>query len=140
MKAPICGTSYSRKGTKTPSTSRSNPTHNLLIVGSFHWHCEKDLWQSTSYVQTFPQDQIIHLPVPEDLFTKLNGGIYFAKPDLAYAYLQMEIDEESKNFLTINTYKGLFQFNRLHLWSGQLQHYSNNGCYAHKIDKNRCLY
>ena len=50
------------------------------------------------------------LPAPEDLFTKLNGGTCFAKLDLADAYLQMEVDEDSKNHLTINTHKGLFQF------------------------------
>ena len=53
------------------------------------------------------------LPVTEDLFTKLNGGTCFAKLDLADAYLQMEVDEDSKNLLTINTHKGLFQFCRL---------------------------
>ena len=48
------------------------------------------------------------LPAPEDLFTKLNGGTCFAKLDLADAYQQIEVDEDSKNFLTINTHKGLF--------------------------------
>ncbi|KAI5609950.1 arachidonate 15-lipoxygenase, partial [Silurus asotus] len=33
--------------------------------------------------------------------------------DLAQAYLQMEIDEKSKKFLTINCQKGLYQYNRL---------------------------
>ena len=58
----------------------------------------------------------IHLypqTAPEDLFTKLNGGTCFAKLDLADAYQQMEIDEDSKNLLTINTHKGQFQFCRL---------------------------
>ena len=53
------------------------------------------------------------LPAPEDLFTKLNGGTCFAKLDLVDAYLQIEVDEDSKNLLTINTHKGLFQFCRL---------------------------
>ena len=53
------------------------------------------------------------LPALEDLFTKLNGGTCFAKLDLPDAYLQMEVDENSKNLCTINTYKGLFQFCRL---------------------------
>ena len=53
------------------------------------------------------------LPTLEDLFTKLNGGTCFAKLGLADAYLQMEVDEDSKNLLIINTHKGLFQFCRL---------------------------
>ncbi|CAH8528184.1 unnamed protein product [Schistosoma rodhaini] len=43
----------------------------------------------------------------------LNGGKYFAKLDLADAYLQVEVAEESRELLTINTHRGLFQYNRL---------------------------
>ena len=53
------------------------------------------------------------LPVPEDIFTMLNGGSCFAKLDLSEAYLQMEVDAASKELLTINTHRGLFQFTRL---------------------------
>ncbi|CAH8557945.1 unnamed protein product [Schistosoma intercalatum] len=53
------------------------------------------------------------LPLPEDLFAKLNGGRYFAKLDLSDAYLQIPVSDESKDLLTINTHKGLFRYNRL---------------------------
>lgn len=53
------------------------------------------------------------LPRIEDIFASLAGGQHFSKIDLAQAYLQMEMDAESKKFLTINTHKGLFQYNRL---------------------------
>jgi hypothetical protein len=53
------------------------------------------------------------LPIPEDLFTKLNGGTCFAKLDLSDAYFQIEVEDDSKQLLTINTHRGLFQFNRL---------------------------
>ncbi|CAH8666328.1 unnamed protein product [Schistosoma bovis] len=43
----------------------------------------------------------------------LNGGKFFAKLDLADAYLQVEVAEDSKELLTINTHRGLFQYNRL---------------------------
>ena len=53
------------------------------------------------------------LPRIEDIFATLAGGKHFSKLDLRQAYQQMEVTEESKNFLTINTHKGLFQYNRL---------------------------
>ncbi|PIO54721.1 reverse transcriptase, partial [Teladorsagia circumcincta] len=53
------------------------------------------------------------LPTPDDIFTKLNGGQYFSQLDLAEAYLQLEMDEESRPLLTINTDQGLYRLNRL---------------------------
>ena len=52
-------------------------------------------------------------PVPktEDLLLKLNGGEKFTKLDLAHAYQQL--DEESKEYLTISTHRGLFKPTRL---------------------------
>ena len=44
------------------------------------------------------------LPIPKDLFAKPNGGICFAKIDLSDAFLQLEVDEDSKELLTINTH------------------------------------
>ena len=54
-------------------------------------------------------------PVPriEDIFANLAGGKHFSKLDLRQAYHQMEVTEASKKFLTINTHKGLFRYNRL---------------------------
>ena len=53
------------------------------------------------------------LPVPEDLFTKLNGEKIFAKLDLSDAYLEISVEAASRRFLTIHTHKGLFQYQRL---------------------------
>ena len=53
------------------------------------------------------------LPVAEDIFATLNGGKFFAKLDLSDAYLQVEVEPESREFLTINTHRGLYQFTRL---------------------------
>lgn len=58
-------------------------------------------------IDNYPQ------PRREELFTNLAGGKSFSKIDLASAYLQMEVDEDSKKYLTINTQRGLFQYNRL---------------------------
>uniref|UniRef100_A0A1X7UD72 Uncharacterized protein n=1 Tax=Amphimedon queenslandica TaxID=400682 RepID=A0A1X7UD72_AMPQE len=53
------------------------------------------------------------LPRSEDLFAALAGGKIFSKLDLKHAYLQIPLDEASKKFTTINTPKGLFQYERL---------------------------
>ena len=53
------------------------------------------------------------LPKPDELFATLNGGQHFTKLDLSEAYLQIELEDESKQFLVINTHKGLYRFNRL---------------------------
>ncbi|CAB4033713.1 Uncharacterized protein K02A2.6, partial [Paramuricea clavata] len=49
----------------------------------------------------------------EDIFAHLAGGKKFSKIDLRQAYHQIELEEESKKYLTINTSMGLFQYNRL---------------------------
>lgn len=53
------------------------------------------------------------IPNPQDLFTKLVGGKKFTKLDLSQAYQQVELEESSKQYLTINTHKGLYKVNRL---------------------------
>ena len=56
------------------------------------------------------------LPIPKDHFAKLNGGICFTKIDFSDAFLQLEVDESSKELLTINTHKGDY------------------GCHAHRYN------
>lgn len=41
------------------------------------------------------------LPRVEDIFAQLSGGLTFSKIDLANAYLQVEVADECKNFLTV---------------------------------------
>jgi transposase InsO family protein len=53
------------------------------------------------------------LPVPEDIFTTLNGGQVFSQIDLSDAYLQVELDEESKKLCNINTHRGVYAYQRL---------------------------
>ena len=52
------------------------------------------------------------LPKPQD-FPPLAGGKRFTKLDLTQAYTQLEMDEKSKLFLTINMHTGLYVCNRL---------------------------
>ena len=49
----------------------------------------------------------------EDPLATLGGGEKFTKLGMSQAYHQMTLDEESQNFTTINTHKGLFHCNRL---------------------------
>ena len=53
------------------------------------------------------------LPNPQDLLSALAGGKRFTKLDLKHAYQQLLLSEESKQFLTINTNKGLYQYQGL---------------------------
>lgn len=53
------------------------------------------------------------LPRIEDIFAALSGGVQFSKVDFKHAYLQMEVAEDSRPLMTINTEKGLYQYNRL---------------------------
>ena len=55
-----------------------------------------------SPTETYP------LPHAEELFSKLAGGKFFSKLDLANAYLQLPLDEASRQYVTINTHKGSF--------------------------------
>ena len=53
------------------------------------------------------------LPHPEEVFTALNSGEKFTKLDLSETYLQIPLDEQSRNLVVINTHKGLYHFTRL---------------------------
>ena len=74
-----------------------------------------------------PRAKSDNYPVPktEDLLATLSGGEKFSKLDLTGAYHQLLLEEESRECLTINTHKGLFQPRRLvfgvHLASGVFQ-------------------
>ena len=47
------------------------------------------------------------LPNPEQLFVELSEGEKFTKLDLSQAYQQILLDEDSREYVTINTHKGL---------------------------------
>ncbi|XP_072178233.1 uncharacterized protein [Diadema setosum] len=49
----------------------------------------------------------------DDILSSLSGGVTFSKLDLAHAYNQTELDENSKQYLVLSTHKGLFKQNRL---------------------------
>ena len=53
------------------------------------------------------------LPNAEDLFATLAGGKIFSKLDLSNAYQQLELTQESQTYLTINTHKVVYAYQRL---------------------------
>jgi len=57
--------------------------------------------------------KIYSLPRIEKLFACLSGGQIFSTLDLPHAYLQLELKEESQEFVTINTHKGLYKYTHL---------------------------
>ena len=61
----------------------------------------------TSRVEHYP------LPKVDDLFATLAGGVLLTKLDMSQAYLQLTVEDQAKELLTINTHKGLFVYNRL---------------------------
>ena len=54
-------------------------------------------------------------PIPriEDLLAKLAGGKGFSKLDMSQAYRQLLLDESSRQYVVINTHKGLFRYSCL---------------------------
>ena len=53
------------------------------------------------------------LPQIEENFERFSGGTVYSKLDLPDAYLQVELDKESKRHVVITTHKKLYRYNRL---------------------------
>ena len=71
---------------------------SIRICGDFH-------------LTVNPVSKLDRYPIPkvEDLFAALGGGMLFSKIDLTQAYQQLPLDNESKQYVVINTHKGLFR-------------------------------
>ena len=64
-------------------------------------------------INTAVKLEVYSLPRIKDLFASLAGGKTFTKLDLSHAYLQGKLDEKSKQYINVNTHRGLFQYQRL---------------------------
>jgi hypothetical protein len=53
------------------------------------------------------------VPDPKAIWAKLNGGKKFSRLDIAQAYMQFPLDEESQEIATLNTPKGLMRVKKL---------------------------
>ena len=78
------------------------PNKTVRLCGDYRLTCNKAL-----LLDKYP------LPKIEELFGSLSGGKYFSKLDMSQAYMQLSLDEASKEVTTINTHRGLFRYNRL---------------------------
>ncbi|XP_053968274.1 uncharacterized protein K02A2.6-like [Anastrepha ludens] len=86
----------------SPIVLATKPDGSIRICGDF----KKGVNQQID-VDQYP------LPTRECLLHTIRYGKYFSKIDLRDAYLQMELDEDSKKVLVVNTPLGLFQYQRL---------------------------
>jgi transposase InsO family protein len=85
-----------------PIVPVKKPNGKIRICGDFKVTINPQIW-----VDEHP------IPSIEELFTRLNNGIKFSKLDLSDAYLQIELDDNSKKLVVVNTPLGLFRYNRL---------------------------
>ena len=53
------------------------------------------------------------LPDTEDVFATLGSGTVLSKIDLSNAYQEMELTADNQQYLTVNTHKGLYAYQRL---------------------------
>ncbi|XP_018403221.1 PREDICTED: uncharacterized protein LOC108780125 [Cyphomyrmex costatus] len=62
-----------------------------------------------------PQLVIDRHPIPliDEIFSAMGKGKTFSQIDLEHAYMQIPVDEASRNYLTIITHKGLFRYTKL---------------------------
>ena len=86
----------------TPIVPVVKPDGSIRICGDY-----KLTVNQVAKLDTYP------LPRIEDLFASLSGGQTFSKLDLAHAYLQVKLDEESQKYVAVNTQKGLYTYTRL---------------------------
>lgn len=86
----------------TPVVPLVNGDGSIRICGDY-----KVTINRVANVESYP------LPRIDDLLAGLAKGKVFSKLDLAHAYLQLQLDEESRKLATISTHKGLFCYNRL---------------------------
>ena len=64
-------------------------------------------------INTYPDMQCYPLPNPEELRAGLADGKIFSKVDRGDAYLQLEVDPESRKYFVLSTHKGLLRYTRL---------------------------
>ena len=85
-----------------PIVTVAKPDKSVRICGDY-----KVTVNAVSKLDNYP------IPNTDDLLAEIGGGKWFTKLDLTQAYTQLELEESSKDYTTINTHQGLYRFNRL---------------------------
>ena len=85
-----------------PIVTVVKPDKSVRICGDY-----KVTVNAVSKLDNYP------IPKTDDLLAEIGGGKWFTKLDLTQAYTQLELEEDSKQYTTINTHQGLYRFNRL---------------------------
>lgn len=85
-----------------PIVPVKKPNGKIRICGDFKVTLNPQMW-----VDQYP------IPTIDELLARLDNGVKFTKLDLSDAYLQIELDEDSKKLVVINTPIGLFRYNRM---------------------------
>ena len=85
-----------------PIVTVVKPDKSVRICGDY-----KVTVNAASKLDNYP------IPKTDDLLAEIGGGKWFTKLDLTQAYTQLELEESSKQYTTINTHQGLYRFNRL---------------------------
>nr|XP_047141340.1 uncharacterized protein K02A2.6-like [Hydra vulgaris] len=96
-----------------------DPTGPLRICGDY-----KITINQAAPLDTYP------IPNTTDQLATIAGGQKYTKLDLSQAYQQLELDETSQEFLTINTHQGLYQPTRL-----QFGVHSATGIFQREMDR-----
>ena len=78
------------------------PSGKLRLCGDYKLTANKVI-----NLDTYP------LPLIDELFASLSGGVSFTKLDLSQAYHQLPLDSDSRKFTTVNTPSGLYEYLRL---------------------------
>nr|XP_039254269.1 uncharacterized protein K02A2.6-like [Styela clava] len=86
----------------TPIVAVTKPNGQIRLCGDF-----KVTVNPALKIDQYPFRRV------EELFEILAGGQKFTKLDLKNAYLQLEVDEDCKHLLTLNTHRGLYRVNRM---------------------------
>lgn len=77
------------------------PDENCRLCGDYKLRVNQ-----VSTLEQYP------IPKVEDLLAVLAGGRQFTKLDMSHGCQQIQMDEQSKKYLTVNTHCGMFTYNR----------------------------
>ena len=86
----------------SPTVNVEKPNGDIRVCADFSVTINKFL-----EVDEYP------LPIIEDIYAQMSGSKVFTRLDARKFYEQIEVDDNSKKYLVINTIKGLYTYNRV---------------------------